>query len=62
MTGDRQPSGGGAKDNVAATVALAMLAAAAAAVAAQTGGAIKDCAIAIAFVLIGWAVLLMWRR
>jgi hypothetical protein len=39
-----------------------MLAAAAAAVAAQTAGAVKGCAVAIAFLLIGWAALLMWRR
>jgi hypothetical protein len=62
MTGAAGPSGGGAKDDVAAAGALAALAGAAALVATATHGVIQGLVIVAVFVLIGWAALILRRR
>jgi hypothetical protein len=60
--GGKRPSGGGGGDAAARALALATLAGAATTVAAQTDGADKACAIGAAFLLIGWAALIVARR
>ena len=62
MTGVAGPSGGGAKDDIAAAGALGALAGSAALVATATHGLVQDLAIVAVFVLIGWAALILRRR
>jgi hypothetical protein len=62
MTGDRQPSGGGAGDEIAAAGVLAALAGAAALLATATQGVVQDLAIVAVFLLAAWVALIVWRR